>query len=167
MDAEVLAQHKCMLAAEVLRSSGHFKLRATGTSMLPTLCPGDVLTIESSTFAQVKNGDIVLFSRGGRLFAHRLLETGKKQSGILLARGDCMPCADAPVRPTELLGTVTKIERDYPGLFVPVLPLSPVRRLLGWMLCHFDLLQRAALRTYALPADPGQPFEAAVARAQP
>jgi len=35
----------CELAAEVLRSSGRLRLRATGTSMLPAVWPGDVLSV--------------------------------------------------------------------------------------------------------------------------
>jgi hypothetical protein len=33
----------CELAAEVIRSFGRVRLRATGTSMLPAIWPGDVL----------------------------------------------------------------------------------------------------------------------------
>ena len=37
---------KCELAAESLRLSGRLRLRVTGWSMLPTICPGDTLIIE-------------------------------------------------------------------------------------------------------------------------
>ena len=56
MNAEGCEECKCSLAAEVLQSSGHLKLRATGASMLPTLWPGDLLTIQYSNFDQVELG---------------------------------------------------------------------------------------------------------------
>jgi signal peptidase len=64
----------CELAAEVLRSSGRLRLRATGASMLPAVWPGDILSVRSHDVVEALPGDIVLFGREGTLVAHRVVE---------------------------------------------------------------------------------------------
>jgi hypothetical protein len=162
MNAEVREQRKCNLAAEVLQSSGHLKLRATGVSMLPTLWPGDLLTIRYSNFDQVEPSDVVLFLRDGRFFVHRVLGKTRSEHELLVTRGDCMPQADPPVRPGELLGKVTKIQRDswFPA---PTLKLGPFRQIFGRMLCHCNLLRRIVMRLDAQHRSSSSRFEATVA----
>lgn len=72
----------CELAAEVLRSFGELRFRANGSSMLPAVWPGDMLLVRSQDAAAVVPGDIVLFGRGGRLFAHRVVEVRSLASGV-------------------------------------------------------------------------------------
>src|SRR5215469_1498253 len=100
---------KCELAAEVLRSSGTLRLRVTGWSMLPTVWPGDTLLIERVDPKAVPEGDIVLFGRDRRLFAHRVL---KNERSVLVTRGDSMRTPDSPVDETEFLGRVSSIVRN-------------------------------------------------------
>src|SRR5207237_9662358 len=64
---------KCDLASQVLRSTGELRLRALGLSMLPSLWPGDILSIQSCTFEDVARGDIVLCSREGQFVIHRIV----------------------------------------------------------------------------------------------
>src|SRR5712691_4904581 len=68
---EACDQHgiKCELFAEVLRSYGKGRLRVTGTSMVPAVWPGDMLTIYREDISRVVLGQIVLFTRDRRLFA--------------------------------------------------------------------------------------------------
>lgn len=100
---------KCEMAAEVLQSSGTLCLRVTGRSMLPTVWPGDTLIIERLHFAEVTRGDIVLFGRDRRLFAHRVL---KNRGSAMVTRGDSMPAPDPPVSENEFLGRVSSIVRN-------------------------------------------------------
>jgi len=100
---------KCEMAAEVLRSSGTLRLRVTGWSMLPTVWPGDMLIIERLDSEQVAEGDIVLFGRDRRLFAHRVV---KNQNSVLITRGDSMRAPDSPVEEHEFLGRVSSIVRN-------------------------------------------------------
>ena len=100
---------KCELAEEVLRSSGHLRLQVTGWSMLPTICPGDTLVLKSATAEDVSEGDIVLFRRDRRLFAHRVLARAGDQ---WLTRGDAMPYTDSPIGNRELLGRVVYLIRN-------------------------------------------------------
>ena len=53
-------------------------------------------------------GDVVLFSRNGRLFVHRVVEMS---GGAVVTRGDSMLNADPPVAVSDVLGLVESIER--------------------------------------------------------
>jgi signal peptidase I len=146
MNLQAREQGGCSLAAEALRTWGMVKLQATGVSMLPTLWPGDLLTVHSLRLEQSEPGDIVLYMRGGRFVIHRVV--GKTLTGdeaFLIARGDCMPQDDSPVRSGELLGKITEIQRA--GLvFRPARKLSPFRRMVAYLLCHWSLFRRVGLR---------------------
>ena len=110
MIAQARDQSKRSLAAEVLRSGLHLRLRAMGTSMLPTLWPGDLLTIESVAVEQAKRGDLILFMREGRFFVHRLIAKVEADA-MLITRGDCLSAGDAPVSAKEFLGKVVQVQR--------------------------------------------------------
>ncbi len=113
--AEALADSataKCELAAEILRSYGRVRFRATGSSMLPTVWSGDTLVVACVTADQIQIGDIALVGRDGRLCAHRVvcLPEGPRNR-YWITQGDAMPTPDRPVVESELLGRVTKINR--------------------------------------------------------
>lgn len=102
----------CELAAEALRSFGNLRLRATGTSMLPAIWPGDVLSIQSDAATEALPGDIVLSRRDGRLVAHRVVErTIRDRQVKWVTRGDSVEGNDDPVSGDDILGKVTAIER--------------------------------------------------------
>jgi signal peptidase I len=102
---------KCELASEVLRSSGTLRLRVMGWSMLPAIWPGDTLVIECVDNGVVSEGDIILFSRDRRLFAHRVV-TSHNGDAQILTRGDAMPQPDPPVSKCDFLGKVAFILRN-------------------------------------------------------
>jgi signal peptidase I len=99
------------LAAEIARTFGSLRLRVTGTSMMPAIQPGDVLSIGRVDLGEASPGEIVLFARGGRLFAHRIVDRGSSDEPYLVTRGDRLLENDPPVFQSELLGRVTAIER--------------------------------------------------------
>ena len=68
MNPQALIEGRCSLVAEALREWGVLKIRATGVSMLPTLWPGDLLTIHSRQLEEIEPGEIVLYRRRGRFF---------------------------------------------------------------------------------------------------
>jgi len=104
---------KCELAGDVLRSSGVLRLRVMGWSMLPAVWPGDTLVIERVDSSAVSEGDIVLFRRDRRLFAHRLVARSNPDGEAkVLTRGDAMPQPDPLVSDHDLLGKVTFIVRN-------------------------------------------------------
>jgi hypothetical protein len=102
---------KCELASEVLRSSGRLRLRATGWSMLPTIWPGDILEIERVSSQCVAKGDIVLFGRDGRVFAHRIVFIDGVNSSCFITQGDGMASPDPAIAGSDLLGKVRCIIR--------------------------------------------------------
>jgi signal peptidase I len=108
---------KCQLAAEVLRSSGTLRLQVTGWSMLPSVWPGDTLLVDRANSSAVSEGDMVLFARDRRLFAHRVVsKRGHHEDSRvvtqIVTRGDAMPAPDSPVSDRELLGKVSSILRN-------------------------------------------------------
>jgi signal peptidase I len=125
------------------------KVRAAGVSMLPTLWPGDVLTVQHVEPEHVEPGEIVLYMRQGRFFIHRIVSQELSgNAGFLVTRGDCMASDDPPVECGELLGKVIEVRR--PGsIFMPERKLALSRRLVAWALCHWNLLRRIGLRLAA------------------
>jgi hypothetical protein len=124
-------QHQRDLAVEVLRTSGRVRLAARGYSMLPSLWPGDVLTIQASTLAQLVPADLVLYWRDGIFFVHRVVRHTQDDGQVrLITRGDSMPHPDQPVSSQEVLGKVTAVERD--GRLLEKLPAcTPFARAIG------------------------------------
>ena len=103
---------KCELASEILCSSGSLRLGVTGWSMLPTVMPGDTLTIERISGDAVCRGDIVLFGRDQRLFVHRVVRASQPRAEGIMTRGDAMPVPDPPLPERDLLGRVSSISRN-------------------------------------------------------
>ncbi len=145
MDRPEQQDARCSVAAQALQSWGSLRLRARGTSMLPAVWPGDVLTLRTLPFDRTMPGDLVLYMRRGRFFVHRVVRKSDRQEDAhLITRGDCMRREDAPVLAAQLLGKVTEVRRT--GLpFSPGTEFSFFRRMLAWTLCRSSFLQRAAL----------------------
>lgn len=104
---------KCELAGEALRNSGTLCLRATGHSMVPTIWPGDLLTIRPASVHDFETGDIVLFRSRERFVAHRVVTTMNTSAGPRVqTQGDSVACADFPISEGDVLGKVAFIERN-------------------------------------------------------
>src|SRR5713101_638420 len=59
--------------SDLLLRSGLFCFRATGWSMYPTLCKGDLLTVEPASPNQLHVGYLILFHHRGQLICHRVV----------------------------------------------------------------------------------------------
>ncbi|HYB90313.1 MAG TPA: S24/S26 family peptidase [Candidatus Binataceae bacterium] len=135
----------CELVAEALRLSGEIRLQVTGTSMLPSVWPGDVLLVRGGGDSVPSIGQIVLFLRDGRLFAHRVVarsDAGGRAS--VVTRGDAVPQCDAPIPGSEVLGSVAGILRDGSPR-VPPSELSRGTRLLAFGLRHSAVIRRLTM----------------------
>lgn len=149
-NANVLA---CGLVEEVVRTYGEVRLRVFGTSMAPSLLPGDLVSIQRARASEISTGEIVLFARAGRFFVHRVVERDAQmasQSGDetrLVTRGDRLLQNDPAVSSSELLGRVVAIERRGERLTPDAAaPNSQLARLLR----SSDLFTRVYLRVASL-----------------
>jgi len=148
---------KCELAAEVLRSSGKLRLKVTGWSMLPTIMPGDTLLIEQTGSETVSAGDIVLFSRDRRLFAHRVITNRNEASNReILTRGDAMPAPDPQVPECDVLGKVSFIVRNG-RCFEPSRNPGLAERAVAALVRRSDFAARVVVGVHGLrQTSPGQ-----------
>lgn len=116
------------LLADVLRSGGTVTLRVFGGSMWPWLRSGDALSVRREDAARIHPGEVVLFVREGRLFAHRVIrKIARDGRAVLITKGDALPRADAPLDARELLGRVFHVRRAGREFALD----SPQRRALG------------------------------------
>ena len=144
-DHETRDQSRNNLAVEVLRKTGALHLSAFGCSMLPTLYPGDILTIKREALSAIQPGDVVLYMRDARFFIHRSLGFVQRGSEMaLFTRGDSMPHADEPVMASELLGKVISIGDDADAKPMP--SCTAWRRAVGLVLAYSGRLRSLALR---------------------
>lgn len=140
---------KLALAAEALRGHGTARLKAWGTSMLPSVWPGDLLTIQSIAPDEVAPGEIVLVLRNNRFLVHRLVEKRQGQDSVSwITRGDAMPDNDPPAAAPELLGRVAGIRRGTRS-FVPSRRMSPLHSVLAWVLCRCGRFRSLAVNIHA------------------
>ncbi len=101
----------CGLVGDVVRTFGEVRLRAFGTSMVPSILPGDLISIQRAGLSEISPGEIVLYAREGRLFAHRVVaRAGGHDDPRLITRGDRLSHNDPPVSSSELLGRVTSVQ---------------------------------------------------------
>ena len=107
----------CELAMEVVRTFGRVRLRVMGTSMAPSLLPGDLISVQRAYLDEIAPGDIVMFAQRERLFVHRVaarsvLSTADgPEEPCLITRGDRHRHDDPGVSASQLLGRVVSIER--------------------------------------------------------
>jgi len=141
--SEAAHSAKCELAADVLRSSRKLRLQVTGWSMLPSIWPGDTLLVEPAKYDEVASGDVVLFLREQRLFAHRAVGRNADDSRVL-TRGDAMRSEDPPVNEAELLGKVTLIWRGG-KCSEPPRSLAAWERVVAHIVGRFALAARLAV----------------------
>ena len=126
------------LAAEVLTAFGEVRLPVTGSSMFPSLRPGDLLEIRVPVPA-IEPGEVVVFEHHSRLVAHRVVH---RAGDVLITRGDRLGYEDLPLSADEVWGRVTAIER---GGRRRSPRLTGVDRLFSALLRHTEVGTRAAL----------------------
>ena len=111
----VLDRSKVFLevATDVLRGGYRMRFRAEGSSMWPTIRPGEAITVEPATATDVKLKDIVLYRTGRRVIGHRVVRIETRNGErVLLARGDAGRGAGEPVAVQQILGKVVAVERE-------------------------------------------------------
>ncbi len=148
MSALTAADSARSLAAEILRSSGVLRLGVTGSSMLPTLFPGDIVTIVTAA-DKPRVGEIILFQRREQFVIHRIVRvTPSAGQTQVVTRGDCMNDDDIAIAPSEVLGRVAAVRRGSRE-FSLAPEQSLLQRGLGWILSRFDFASNIVLRWHA------------------
>ena len=136
------------MAAEVLQSSGVLHLGVTGSSMLPTLWPGDILTLVALA-GEPQLGEVVLFQRRDQFVIHRVSRVASTAGQTeIITRGDCMSDEDSPIPASEVLGRVVGVCRGCRE-FSLATKRSLQNEVFGWLLSRFDFLSNLALRWHA------------------
>jgi hypothetical protein len=114
----------------VLARDVDFRFRARGWSMAPFIRDGDVITVSPLRGALPHKGEVVAFEHPatGSLVVHRVVG---RSSGSVTIRGDAALSEADGLIPTEnLLGRVTRVERDGRNVR---LGLGAERRVVAWL----------------------------------
>lgn len=129
------------LSKEVLGRGYHLRFQVEGTSMRPTIWPGDIITIDPDR--KVQPGDIIFYHHQGHFLAHRLVAC---QAGMLLTKGDDSDHPDSPFPDTALLGKVIQVERPRPGLSSAAGRRRLYHYLVYWLQCRWPWIYHLGRR---------------------
>ena len=99
------------LLGAVLEKGMPFRFMARGVSMRPFIKNGDVITITPLSGAPLSVGDVAIFlcPDTGKAMVHRVVG---KQGDSFLMKGDNSPCPDGLIPKSDILGRISKLERN-------------------------------------------------------
>jgi Peptidase S24-like len=138
------------LAADVLHRFGEVRFVAHGSSMIPSIYPGDLLTVRSESIADARHGEIVLFLLSGRFFVHRVMRKWPERNRIFFAtRGDALSQEDPSFDGSQLLGRVTSILRHGKQVKLAT-RLNPWTKFLRWAVRNSDTFAKTLLAAHLL-----------------
>src|SRR5713226_5518127 len=100
------------LVSEMLASGLRFRFQARGRSMLPVIKDGEILHVAPVPPGKLKVGDIVLFSEGTQLKAHRIV---RRKQNSFRTRGDSGLEMDNAIRGEQFMGRIVAKERAESG----------------------------------------------------
>lgn len=107
------------------------KLRARGYCMYPSILPGDILRARHRELSEINSGEVVVFSRGGVIFAHRVIRKCEEAGNLsLVTQADSIPLEDgALVYGSNILGVLVSLERKGREVDFNKKKLRPLLRL--------------------------------------
>jgi hypothetical protein len=111
-DTQECAALKVEMTAELVQKFGAARLRVLGSSMAPTLRPGDILSVRRAAPEEISVGQLIVYSSGPRLITHRVV-TVLQEAGARrwITRGDRAVCDDPAVLPENLIAVVESVSR--------------------------------------------------------
>lgn len=120
----------------VLARGKPFRFKTRGFSMLPFILDGDVITVSPLDGRPPRVGEVVACCPPAtrKLVVHRV---SARMSGRYLLRGDNAPESDGVLSAEEVLGLVTRVERDGRAVWLGL----GLERLLISFLSRHNLLQ--------------------------
>jgi len=98
-----------ILVKEILKRGNCVRIPTLGRSMFPLI--SNIVLIEPASAKDIKGGDVVVYSSGERMVAHRLVRKMTKDGKeILLTKGDTfLGCSE--VFPENVIGKVIEVEK--------------------------------------------------------
>ncbi|MGD0237916.1 MAG: S26 family signal peptidase [Syntrophorhabdales bacterium] len=98
-----------------------FRFRARGSSMHPFIKDGDVITVSPLRGNAPGLGDVVAFAQREieKLVVHRVI---MMKANAYFMKGDATTGVDSPVPTANVLGLVTRVERDHKRVFIGLGP---------------------------------------------
>ncbi len=101
------------VVAELLACGRDARFCAPGGSMRPTIRGGETIIAAPAAPGDIARGDIILFRRGARLVAHRVVRIAAGEDGAprFLTRGDAAAGPDLPACAADVLGRIVAVER--------------------------------------------------------
>jgi signal peptidase len=103
------------VTVDLLKSGQSVRFQAPGRSMTPTIREDETITIDPVSASTVRKGDIILYSNGTGVIAHRIVRIEKNDASLapnlFILRGDASITDDKPVTPGQVLGKVVSVER--------------------------------------------------------
>ena len=122
-----------VLMKDILSRGATFHFRAKGWSMTPFIKDGDAITIAPLSKEKLSIGKVVAFIQpaSSQLTVHRVI--GRQESDFLIQGDNAIGQPDGLVHPQDILGCVTRVERDGRRVF---LGLGPERYLVAILSRH-------------------------------
>jgi hypothetical protein len=102
------------LSLDLLKKGCTLRFQARGTSMLPWIRNGDILTVAPTGMIDVQLGDVVLFQSGsGAIRVHRVIKQGSgARTAQFLVKGDRLLRTDGWIPAAQVFGRVIAVERN-------------------------------------------------------
>ena len=115
------------LLQAVLDKGAPFRFRAKGFSMSPFIKDDDIITVSPLKDDSIRSGDVVAFIRPEmiNMVIHRVVG---KNGEYFHIKGDNIPDTDELIPVTNIMGSVTRVERNGKEVF---LGLGPERFLIA------------------------------------
>jgi hypothetical protein len=79
-------QHFLELSTELLQRGLCIRFQANGCSMRPTIADGEIITVAPVAPSDVKVGDIILYHKGRKPIAHRVVKIANRGSEAVITR---------------------------------------------------------------------------------
>jgi len=99
------------MTEELLAEGMDVRISTSGQSMFPLIKTGERIIISAKRTYAI--GDIVVYKRGNAMVCHRIVKIFESCSvRYYQTRGDSFLRLDEPMTVDEILGKVTRIERD-------------------------------------------------------
>lgn len=133
------------LAAEVFSRSGTISFIAMGSSMLPTLRDGDLLTAAPEDPFSIKQGDLLLYRTGdGRAAVHRVSDISRISSHAeLTLSSDSDPKDHYRISIEQVMGIIVSAVRDGRSIRIDSVPSEQKQTASARLIARFKSLPRS------------------------